>query len=109
MHQGDIFWADLNPVKGHEQAGIRPVMVIQNDILNQNLTTTVIVPLTTNLKAKGLMTTYFLPKSVSRLPYDSVALLYQVRTVDQNRLQTKVGSLKKEEFHELKRQFLFVF
>jgi mRNA interferase MazF len=58
IEQGDIFLADLNPVKGHEQAGFRPVLIMQNNILNQHLSTVIIVPITANLKAKGAHTQY---------------------------------------------------
>ena len=62
VRQGDIFTADLNPVKGHEQAGFRPVLVLQNNILNANLHTVIIAPVTKNLRARGYLTTYFLDK-----------------------------------------------
>lgn len=109
ISQGDIYLADLNPVKGHEQAGFRPVLVMQNDVLNKNLNTAIIVPITSNLQAKGLLTTYFLPKSVSELSQDSVALLFQLRTLDKKRLKKRLSSLSPEVFQKVKGQMRFVF
>lgn len=109
MKQGDIFLADLNPVKGHEQAGYRPVLIIQNDILNKNLNTAVIIPITSNLKAKNSLITWFLPKNQYKLKQDSVALLLQIRTIDKKRLQKKVSSLKRPEVDKLLKQLKFIF
>ena len=104
---GAIYYADLNPAKGHEQAGFRPVLVLQNDILNKNLNTVIIVPITTNLKAKGYMTTYFLAKSISGLSQDSVVLLYQIRTIDKMRLKRLVSNLSPEVMKQIKEQVAF--
>ncbi len=82
IKQGDIFLANLNPIKGHEQTGTRPIIILQNNILNKNLNTIIIIPITSNLAAKGKMTTYFLEKNVTNLNKDSVALLFQIRTID---------------------------
>ncbi|MBI2463805.1 type II toxin-antitoxin system PemK/MazF family toxin [Candidatus Peregrinibacteria bacterium] len=106
--QGEIYFADLNPVKGHEQAGFRPVLVLQNNVLNKNLNTVIIAPLTTNLKAKGFLTTYFLSKKISHLPFDSIALLFQLRTIDNCRLQKKVSLLSHEIMLAIKRQTLLL-
>jgi mRNA interferase MazF len=109
MQQGDIFLANLNPVKGHEQAGYRPVLIIQNDILNKGLNTAVIIPITTNLKAKNSLITWFLPKKEHKLKQDSVALLFQIRTIDKQRLIKKVSSLKKEVLNQIIKQLRFIF
>ncbi|MFA6917848.1 MAG: type II toxin-antitoxin system PemK/MazF family toxin, partial [Candidatus Gracilibacteria bacterium] len=87
IEQGDIYMANLNPTKGHEQAGMRPVLVMQNDILNKNLSTVIIAPITSNLSSKGLLTTWFLSGKTSGLNIDSVVLLFQIRTVDKLRLE----------------------
>ena len=109
ISQGDIFLADLNPVKGHEQASFRPVLVMQNNILNNNLSTVLIAPITSNLQAKGKMTTFFLQKADSGLNSDSVVLLFQMRTIDVSRLEKKVAHLKKEQFASVKEQLRFIF
>jgi len=109
INQGDIFLADLNPVKGHEQSGYRPVLVMQNDILNNNLTTVIIAPITSNLAAKGKLTTFFLPKEKSKLNVDSVVLLFQIRTLDKLRLRKKITTLGERDFVEIKEQLKFIF
>lgn len=109
LKQGQIYLADLNPMKSHEQAGFRPVLILQNNILNKNLNTVIIAPITGNLKAKGFLTTYFLPKKISRLKMDSVMLLYQIRTIDTSRLKKLASSLPFEEIEKIKKQLWFVF
>ncbi len=108
IKQGDIFLVNLNPIKGHEQSGTRPVIVLQNNILNKNLNTVIVIPVTSNLAAKGKMTTYFLSKEISKLDLNSVALLFQIRTIDKNRLIKKISQLSKQDFFKLKDQFKFV-
>jgi mRNA interferase MazF len=107
--QGDIYLADLNPVKGHEQAGLRPVLVMQNNVLNTNLSTVIIAPLTTNPKAKGKLTTFHIPAKKHGVERESIVLLYQIRTLDKGRLMRKVGELNNEQFSEVKKQLHFVF
>lgn len=109
IRQGEIWLADLNPVKGHEQGGFRPVLVLQNDLLNKHLSTVVVAPVTSNLRARGLTTTSFLTVKESGLKVDSVALLFQVRTIDIGRLKTRVGILDKNKFGSVKRQLQYVF
>ena len=109
LNQGDIYLANLNPTKGHEQSGYRPVLVIQNDFLNKNLNTVVVAPLTTNLQAKDKLTTFFLPVSDTDLKQHSVVLLFQIRTIDKNRLNKKVCTLKANIFYDVKKQLNFVF
>lgn len=109
IRQGNIYFADLNPVRGHEQAGFRPVLIIQNNILNTNLSTIIIIPITKNLKAKGYLTTYFLDNKKSKLKFDSVALLYQIRTIDKLRLVKFVSRLSLEEVKTIKEQLALVF
>ena len=108
IKQGEVYWANLDPVKGHEQARMRPVMILQNDLLNRNLNTVIVVPITTNMEAKGLITTYFLDKEVG-LKSPSVALLFQLRTIDKARLNKRIGLLSREKFLDLKRQLSLVF
>ena len=105
IQQGDIFWANLNPTKGHEQAGRRPVIILQNDILNQNLNTVMIAPTTTNLEAKNRLITYFLPATATGLMQGSVALLYQARTLDKKRLQEKITTLSPAQIQKIKEKF----
>jgi mRNA interferase MazF len=107
--QGDIFMADLSPTMESEQAGFRPVLVIQNNTLNKNLNTVIIVPITGNLRAKGRLTTFLLNKENSDLKKESIALLFQIRTIDKARLKQQVGHLQKPELDLLKIHTLLLF
>ena len=107
--QGDIYLANLSPIKGHEQAGYRPVLVLQKNILNRFLSTVVIAPLTTNLEAKGKLTTYFLEKEKTGVELDSVVLLFQIRTLDKTRLTKKIAHVSEEEILAIKEQLEHVF
>jgi mRNA interferase MazF len=88
-----VFWADLNPVRGHEQGVRRPVVVVQNDVVNPILDTVLVAPLTGNLKAADFLLTATLPAEETGLAEDSVALLFQIRTLDKRRLEEKIVSL----------------
>ncbi|MDP4007661.1 MAG: type II toxin-antitoxin system PemK/MazF family toxin [Candidatus Peregrinibacteria bacterium] len=109
IQQGDICLADLNPVKGHEQGGFKPVLILQNNRLNEHLNTAIIAPITSNLQMQGYSTTYFLEKKISQLSQDSVALLFQIRTLDKKRLKKRVSNLDKETFREVKGRMALVF
>lgn len=93
IKRGDIFYADLNPVVGSEQGGLRPVLVVQNDIGNHYSPTTIVAAITSKIKRAKLPTHVELPAEKSRLNVDSVVLLEQLRTVDRQRLRQKVSHL----------------
>ncbi|MDH5596547.1 MAG: type II toxin-antitoxin system PemK/MazF family toxin [Candidatus Peregrinibacteria bacterium] len=109
IKQGGIYWVDLDPVKGHEQAGKRPVLVLQNNELNENLNTVTVVPLTTNMAFKGFLTTYHLSAKQSGLKKDSLALLYQVRSIDKSRLLKKGGQLSTQDFSQMRIRLIRTF
>ncbi|MFA5793087.1 MAG: type II toxin-antitoxin system PemK/MazF family toxin [Candidatus Gracilibacteria bacterium] len=109
IKQGDIFWVSLDPIKGHEQSGERPVLVLQNDLLNPHLSTVVIAPITTNLATKGLFTTCFIEKDTTRLRKDSIVLLYQLRAVDKVRFKKKIGQISPDKMNEIKFQMALLF
>ena len=96
IKRGDIFYADLNPAKGSEQAGRRPVIVIQNNVGNEKAPTVIIAPLTTKNFLKEYPTNVHLKKGIANIKEDSVVLLSQIRTIDKNRLERKVGSISGE-------------
>ena len=96
IKRGDIFYADLNPTKGSEQAGRRPVIVIQNNTGNKMAPTTIVAPLTTKKFLKEYPTNVHVKKSMADLKEDSVILLAQIRTVDKNRLGRKIGAVSGE-------------
>ena len=102
IKQGDIFWVNLGPIRGYEQAGMRPAIVIQCNPLNRDLKTILLIPLTTNLAVRGLMTTHFLPKEKTKLKKDSIALLYQIQAVDRRKLQKKIGNIPKNDYFKIR-------
>lgn len=93
IKRGDIFWVDLDPAKGSEQSGRRPVAVIQNDTGNEFSPTVIVAPLTTKSFSKEYPVNVHLPKSASGLKEDSTVLLSQIRTLDKKRLEKKIGHL----------------
>ncbi len=109
FRQGDIFWAGLDPVKGHEQSGLRPVLILQNDLFNEHLSTVLVAPLTTNLKAKDFVTTYFVSGKKIQTKKDSVLLLHQARSLDRVRLQKKIGSVGADEVRQIKLRLALLF
>ena len=91
--RGEIVVANLKPVKGSEQGGIRPVLIIQNDILNKHAPTTIIAPITSKTYTKEYPTNVIIKKEESRLKLDSTILLNQIRTIDKRRIIKKLGAL----------------
>src|SRR5271169_6426789 len=88
---GDIFVADLEPVKGSEQGKKRPVIVFQNPDLNAFTSTVICIPLTSNITRRGIPGTCFIKKGVGGLPKDSIALCFQLRAIDKTRLGKRYG------------------
>ena len=91
VRRGDIFYADLSPVVGSEQGGVRPVLIVQNDTGNRH-SPTVIAAAITSQTGKAKMPTHIeVAAASSGLPTDSVILLEQVRTLDKRRLRERMG------------------
>ena len=93
IKRGELFWVNLDPVRGSEQSGRRPVLVIQNDVGNEFSPTTIIAPLTTKSFSKEYPVNVNIPKGVSGLKADCTVLLSQIRTIDKIRLEKKIGRL----------------
>lgn len=93
IKRGDIFYVNLNPVKGSEQAGRRPVLVIQNNIGNEHAPTVIVAPLTTKSFSKEYPVNVRVRKGTAGLKEDSTVLLSQIRTIDKARLEKKTGAL----------------
>jgi mRNA interferase MazF len=93
IKRGDIVVANLEHVMGSEQGGIRPVLIIQNNLGNKYSPTTIIAPITSSSMDDEYPTNVFILKKDSSLNKDSTILLNQIRTVDKKRLIKKVGSL----------------
>ncbi len=99
--RGDLFYADLSPVIGSEQGGVRPVVIIQNDIGNKFSPTTIVAAIT-SVKNKSSMPTHVnVGKDVGGLPKDSVILLEQIRTIDKRRLREKIGRMTDAKMKEI--------
>jgi mRNA interferase MazF len=92
--RGDIWLANLDPIRGSEQAGARPVLVLQNDSVNAYTSTYVAVPLTTNLRRASLPTCVKVSAGEGGLSSDSVVLCHQIRVLDKDRLFRKLGSVR---------------
>ena len=97
--RGDILWADLNPVKGHEQSGLRPVLVLSHDIFNERSGTVIAVALTSQEPKVGFPLTFEL--SGKRLPKKSWVKISQIRTLSVVRLGTKLGRATPEELSQI--------
>lgn len=89
--RGDLYYADLSPVVGSEQGGVRPVLIIQNDVGNKYSPTVIIAAITSQINKAKLPTHIELSAEHYGLQKDSVVLLEQVRTLDKRRLKEKIG------------------
>ena len=93
IRRGDIFYADLSPVIGSEQGGIRPVLVVQNDVGNKHSPTIIVSAITSQINKAKLPTHIEISGEEHGLHKDSVILLEQIRTIDKARLREKTGHL----------------
>lgn len=93
MRRGDIYYADLRPVIGSEQGGIRPILIIQNDIGNKHSPTVICAAITSKMNKAKLPTHIELASDQYELVKDSVILLEQLRTIDKKRLKDRVCHL----------------
>ena len=93
IRRGDIFYADLSPVVGSEQGGLRPVLIVQNDVGNRYSPTVIAAAITSRMTKTRLPTHIDIYSSDAGLTKDSVVLLEQIRTIDKQRLKEKMGHL----------------
>jgi len=91
--RGEIFYADLSPVIGSEQGGVRPVLIIQNDVGNKYSPTVICAAITSQINKAKLPTHIEIDSAQSTLVKDSVILLEQIRTIDKKRLREKICRL----------------
>lgn len=96
IRRGDIFWVNFNPVKGSKQKGIRPALVIQNNIYNKYSPTTIVAPITSKIYEKEYPTNVHLLKEESKLDKDSTILLNQIKTIDKRRIIKEISFLDKD-------------
>ena len=110
VKRGELYYADLSPVVGSEQGGVRPVLIVQNDVGNKYSPTIIAAAVTSKIilkinKAK-LPTHIELPKSAYGLVKDSVILLEQIRTLDKRRLKERIGELNENTMHKVDKAIL---
>lgn len=96
VKRGDMFYADLSPVVGSEQGGIRPVLIIQNDLGNKYSPTVIAAAITSQTNKAKLPTHIELWENTSGLKSNSVVLTEQIRTIDKSRLKEKIGHIDDE-------------
>jgi len=97
--RGDIVWADLNPVRGHEQGGLRPVVVVSEDIFNASSGTVIAMAITSQLQRAGFPLTWEITST--KLPKRSWVKISQIRTLSVQRVGKRIGRLSAEEMEQL--------
>ncbi len=107
ISRGDIWLADLDPTRGSEQAGVRPVLIFQNDAINAYTVTVLAIPLTTNLRRAALPSCVQIVKGDGGLTSDSVVLCHQLRVLDSARLRRRLGSVSQQTLADVEGCVLF--
>ena len=97
--RGEIYWADLNPVRGREQAGLRPVLVLSDDLFNRKSETVIAMAITSQPQKAGFPLTWALPEDM--LPKPSWVKISQIRTISVDRLGKKIAALGPELLDQL--------
>src|SRR5262249_46555849 len=105
--RGDIWFADLNPIRGSEQAGIRPVVILQNGAIKRFTATGLSIPLTPNLRGAALPSCVQSAQREGGLSSDSVILCHQLPVLDKSRLQRRLGSVSPQTMAAVERCVLF--
>lgn len=106
IKRGEIYYADLSPVVGSEQGGVRPVLILQNDVGNKYSPTVIVTAITSQLGKAKLPTHVELSADEYNLPKNSVALLEQIRTLDKRRLQEHITTLTPTKMKEVNKALL---
>jgi mRNA interferase MazF len=107
IKRGEIWLADLDPARGSEQAGFRPVLIFQNDLVSNFTSTILAILLTTNLRRAALPSCVLIKQGDGGLANNSVALCHQLRALDQLRLQRKLGEIRPSTLAEVEVRVLF--
>ena len=106
IKRGEVYYADLNPVVGSEQGGVRPVVILQNDVGNKFSPTIIAAATTSKLDKAKLPTHIQLPKGSTALPKNSLVLLEQIRTIDKSRIKEKIGELPASVMSQIEQALL---
>ena len=101
VKRGDIYYADLSPVVGSEQGGVRPVLIVQNDVGNKYSPTVIAAAITSQKYKTALPTHISVSSGGCGLQKDSIVLLEQVRTIDKTRLKERMGTLDNDEMSKI--------
>ena len=101
IRRGDIYYADLRPVVGSEQGGVRPVLIIQNDMGNRHSPTVICAAITSRMSKAKLPTQVVIDSRCCSIVKDSVVLLEQLRTIDKQRLREKVCHLEEDMIRQI--------
>lgn len=109
VRRGDLFLARLDPIVGSEQAGARPVLVVQSDLANRYFRTILSAPLSASPKAQRREFTVLLDAGEGGLPRPSTVLVFQVRTLDRARFIRRIGTLSSGRMAEVDRAILICF
>ncbi len=105
IRRGDIYIADLEPVRGSEQGGTRPVIIVQNDVGNKHSPTVIVIPITSKVEKLRKLPTHT-KLHCKGLPVDSISLLEQVRTLDKSRLGNYIGKLNQRDMNKVEQALL---
>lgn len=106
IKRGELYFADLSPVVGSEQGGIRPVLIVQNDIGNKYSPTVIAAAITSKLDKAKMPTHIELSQIEYGLERDSVVLLEQIRTIDKSRLKEKIGEISVEKMNQVNKAMM---
>lgn len=106
IKRGELYFADLSPVIGSEQGGIRPVLIVQNDIGNKYSPTVIAAAITSRLDKAKMPTHIELSQLEYGLERDSVVLLEQIRTIDKSRLREKIGEISEEKMNQVNKAMM---
>ncbi|HEU4386936.1 MAG TPA: type II toxin-antitoxin system PemK/MazF family toxin [Blastocatellia bacterium] len=109
VKRGDVWLATLDPARGSEQAGTRPVLIFQNDTVSKFTTTVLAIPFTTNLRRASLPSCVQVGQGEGGLASDSVALCHQLRVIDTARLQRRLGAVSDATITKIEGSTLFTF
>ncbi|HIU25596.1 MAG TPA: type II toxin-antitoxin system PemK/MazF family toxin [Candidatus Copromorpha excrementigallinarum] len=101
IKKGDLYFADLSPVTGSEQGGVRPVLVVQNDVGNKYSPTIIVAAVTSRKNKADLPTHVNIAAEGSGLTKNSVVLMEQLRTIDKRRLKERIGTIDKSRLPEV--------
>jgi len=106
IKRGELYYADLSPVVGSEQGGVRPVLVLQNDVGNKYSPTVIVAAITSQINKAKLPTHIELSAVKYSIPKDSIILLEQIRTIDKRRLQERLGQLNEQKMNQVNNAML---